>query len=148
MYKTILVPLDGSRRAEYVLQHAEQLALCYGAKLFLIRVVTPPKAIEVQNSPPESFQHLIDKRIGEAEMYLDGLKGEFMGRKIEVKSKVVFGSVVEEILDAAGREKADLIAMCSHGHSGISRLFYGSVAAGILNRVDRPLLVVRTRRKK
>jgi nucleotide-binding universal stress UspA family protein len=42
------------------------------------------------------------------------------------------------------QEEADLIAMASHGRSGLSRVFYGSVAAGVLHRVDRPLLLIRS----
>ena len=53
------------------------------------------------------------------------------------------GPVVKEILDFAEEEKVDLIALSSHGRTGLSRLFYGSVAAGILHQVDRPLLVIR-----
>jgi nucleotide-binding universal stress UspA family protein len=146
MYKTILIPLDGSRRAEHALEHAEQLALSHEVSLFLIRVVTPPKITDVENSPFEVFQKLLDERIREAQNYLDSLKGKLEEKHFKVESKVVFGSVVKEILDAAERIKADLIVMCSHGRTGLSRLFYGSVASGILNRVDRPLLVVRSRK--
>ncbi|MCB0137738.1 MAG: universal stress protein, partial [Caldilineaceae bacterium] len=53
------------------------------------------------------------------------------------------GPVVTAILDVAEREKADLIAMASHGRTGLSRVFYGSVAAGILHKADRPLLLIR-----
>lgn len=146
MYKTILIPLDGSRRAEQALKHAEQLALCHGARLVMIRVVTPPKVAEVESSPYQLFLKVLDERIGKAKTYLEGLRGEFEEKHITVESKVVFGSVVKEILDAAERMDADLVVMSSHGRTGLSRLFYGSVAAGILSRVDRPLLVVRSRR--
>jgi nucleotide-binding universal stress UspA family protein len=47
-------------------------------------------------------------------------------------------------LHAADDEDADLICMGSHGRSGLSRVFYGSVAAGVLHRVDRPLLLIRS----
>jgi nucleotide-binding universal stress UspA family protein len=52
---------------------------------------------------------------------------------------------VEKIIEAANAEDVDLIAMTSHGRGGLSRIFYGSVAAGILNRIDRPLFIVRSR---
>jgi nucleotide-binding universal stress UspA family protein len=54
--------------------------------------------------------------------------------------------VVEAILKAAEQENVDLIAMSSHGRSGLSRVFYGSVAAGLLQRIDRPLLIIRSRK--
>jgi nucleotide-binding universal stress UspA family protein len=44
----------------------------------------------------------------------------------------------------ADREQADLIAMASHGRTGLARVFYGSVASGVLNQADRPLLLIRT----
>ncbi|MGB5749391.1 MAG: universal stress protein [Desulfobacterales bacterium] len=53
--------------------------------------------------------------------------------------------MIEAILKAAEEEKVELIAMSSHGRSGVSRVFYGSVAAGLLHRIDRPLLIIRSR---
>jgi nucleotide-binding universal stress UspA family protein len=47
------------------------------------------------------------------------------------------------ILDVAAKENADLIALASHGRSGLARVFYGSVASAILQRADRPLLLIR-----
>ncbi|MCB0075487.1 MAG: universal stress protein, partial [Caldilineaceae bacterium] len=59
------------------------------------------------------------------------------------KKVVEQGPIVRTILDVAERENADLIAMASHGRSGLARVFYGSVAAGVLQSADRPLLIVR-----
>jgi nucleotide-binding universal stress UspA family protein len=71
----------------------------------------------------------------------------FGSLQIEAQTRVVVaGSVVEAILREAEEEKVDLIAMSSHGRSGMSRVFYGSVAAGLLHRVDRPLLIIRSRK--
>jgi nucleotide-binding universal stress UspA family protein len=80
----------------------------------------------------------------EAESYLASWQGEFREKGIEARTRVEQGSIVETIINAADRESADLIAMASHGHTGLSRVFYGSVAAGVLHRVDRPLLLVRS----
>lgn len=55
------------------------------------------------------------------------------------------GPVVKVILDTAVKEKTDLIAMASHGRSGLGRVFYGSVAAGVVQHIDRPLLIIRSR---
>lgn len=55
------------------------------------------------------------------------------------------GPVVETIINVAEKEKADLIAIASHGRTGLSRVFYGSVASGLLHSIDRPLLLVRSR---
>ena len=86
-----------------------------------------------------------ERRTKQAESYLAALQGEYREKGIEVRMRVVYGSAVEAILHAAEREGADLIAMASHGRTGLSQVFYGSVAAGVLHRVDRPLLLVRSR---
>ena len=145
MYKTILVPLDGSKRAENILRHVDQLAFCYHASVIFFQVLKPPVRTDYAFPHMDLFQQQLDEQQREAKAYLDGIKGKFREKKIASTSRVVFGSVVKEILCMADQEKADLIAICSHGRGGLSRLFYGSVAAGVLNRVDRPLLVVRSR---
>jgi len=143
MYKIILVPLDGSGRAESILPHAEQLAQNTGAKLLLLRVVGPQavglaQGVDVPVEEPVS-------RSEQAHEYLRGKQGELKEKGLEAGHRVVEGPVVEAIIKTAQREDVDLIAMASHGRSGIQRVFYGSVAAGVLQRVDRPILLVRSR---
>jgi len=145
MYHTILVPLDGSKRAEAILPHVEEMALGYEAKVIFVRVVEPPPVVVV----PEGGRRLghqmeFERREEEAESYLTGIQGEFREKGIEAKTSITFGPVVEEIAKATGREGADLIALASHGRTGLSQVFYGSVAAGVLQRVDRPLLLIRS----
>jgi nucleotide-binding universal stress UspA family protein len=55
---------------------------------------------------------------------------------------------VQEIISAAERNDADLIALASHGRTGLAQVFYGSVAAGVLHRIDRPLLLIRASANK
>jgi nucleotide-binding universal stress UspA family protein len=145
MYHTILVPLDGSKRAEAILPHVEEMALRYGAKVVFMRVVEPPTVVVM----PEGGHRLVhrlefERREKEAKSYLAGIQGEFREKGIKVKASITFGPIVEEIVNAAEREGADLIALASHGLTGLAQVFYGSVAAGILQRVDRPLLLVRS----
>ena len=143
MYKTILVPLDGSKRAEAILPHVENLAICYQAKVIFLQVVEPlPLLIEGGNPVPDLIEH--KQHLQAVESYLAARQGEFREKGIETKTLVVPGAIVVEIIDAAEREDADLIAMASHGRTGLARVFYGSVAAGVLHRVDRPLLLVRS----
>jgi len=145
MYNTILVPLDGSKRAEAILPHVEELAHRYKSKIIFIQVVELYKAqagSEFYNY--DLFQEVSILAVKEAESYLNGLKGEFKKKGVAASSRVVEGAVAEAIIDAAEREEADIIAIASHGRSGLSRAFYGSVAAGILHSIDRPLLVIRS----
>ena len=80
----------------------------------------------------------------EAEEYLVGVQGEFKEMKIPTRSETAHGPVVDAIIATAERIDAGLIAIASHGRSGLGTVFYGSVAAGVLHRIDRPLLIIRS----
>ena len=143
MYQTILAPLDGSKRAEAILPHLEELATRNKAKVIFMQVVEP---VLIAAGAEFAFQTQdeYDALEKQAEEYLDGIKGEFREKGIEARTIVTHGPVVEAIITAAEREKVDLIAIASHGRTGLSRVFYGSVAAGVLHRIDRPLLLIRS----
>jgi nucleotide-binding universal stress UspA family protein len=145
MYHKILVPLDGSKRAEKILPHVEELALRFKAKVIFLNV------IEYKAVPAGEDQYInlsaqeLDQVKKQAETYLSGIQKEFSGKNIESQSGVIYGAVVEGIINIAALEGVDLIALASHGRGGLARVFYGSVAAGLLHRVDRPLLIIRSR---
>ena len=142
MYSTILVPLDGSKRAEAILPHVEELAQRYGTKVIFIQVVAPaPSGVGLRGVHLAPYH----RRRGEARSYLAARQGEFREKGIKAQIHVIDGSIVEAIIDAAEREGVDLIAIASHGRAGLSQMLYGSVAAGVLCRVDRPLLLIRSR---
>ena len=144
MYKTILAPLDGSKRAEAILPHLEEAARRYKAKVIFLQVIEQTLLLVV----PESFyvgQDQFEEKAKKAEVYLESLKGAFREKGIEAQTLTAHSPVVEAIINAAERESADIIAIASHGRGGLSRVFYGSVAAGILHRTDRPLLLIRSR---
>jgi nucleotide-binding universal stress UspA family protein len=145
MYKTVLVPLDGSNRAEAILTHVEELALQLNATVVLVRVIEPiPYVMTPEGTPMLLHEQELRQRTSDAEIYLTALQGKFREKGIEARTIILNGPVVGALIDAAESEGADLIAMASHGRSGLSQCFYGSVAAGVLHRVDRPLLVVRS----
>ncbi len=146
MYKKILVPLDGSSRAEKILPHVKNLAKVNNSEVIFLQVIRPIivsdgyKGILVEESQGES-----NRKLGEALEYLSGIEGEFRESGIITHKRSLIGSVVNIIIEVSQSENVDLIAMASHGRSGLSRVFYGSVAAGILQAVDRPLLLIRSR---
>jgi nucleotide-binding universal stress UspA family protein len=146
MYKKILVPLDGSKRAEIILPHVEEIALNLKSKLLFLFVVDPSfDTFGPHGTLPEMSVEVWKRRISDAEIYLSSLEGEFREKGITAGIFVEKGHVVNTIIQVANREDVDLIAMASHGRTGLSRVFYGSVAAGVLHRVDRPLLLIRSR---
>jgi nucleotide-binding universal stress UspA family protein len=146
MYKKILVPLDGSKRAEAILPHVKNLALCFNAKVIFFIVIEPGHFIEHDEiTYATTYEERLDHQIKETESYLASILEQFREEGIKVQTLIGDGPVVKAILDAAKSESADLLAMTSHGRSGLSRTFYGSISAGVLQRIDRPLLLVRSR---
>lgn len=146
MYHKILVPLDGSKRAERILPHVEELARRYKAKVIFLQVVEYKTIARTEGAFISLKEQEFDQAQKEAETHLEGIQGEFREKNIECKIHVSYGPVVEGIISMAAQEGADLIALASHGRGGLSRVFYGSVAAGLLHRVDRPLLIIRSRK--
>lgn len=148
MYKTILVPLDLSQRAEAILPHVENLALRYGATVVLLYVEEMPLMLERDEVVDwEQFRNTLRDGRQKTEAYLDAIIAEWRKKDISARKRIGQAPVVKCIVDSAAEEKADLVAMSSHGSGGMTRTFYGSVAAGVLQHIDRPLLLVRSRKK-
>ena len=145
MYSTILVPLDGSKRAEAILSHVEKMAIKFGARVVLLTCVEQklayPGDLEV-SAMARTDDDMVQQTQG-AKSYLQEVQTKLEQQGIRVSTTIMQGQPVEAILAVAAQENADLIAIASHGRSGLGRVFYGSVAAGILQRVDRPLLIIR-----
>jgi nucleotide-binding universal stress UspA family protein len=151
MYKTILVPLDGSKRAEAILPHVKDMAAHYGSSLVFLRVfeitlITPEMADydDEYKALPHINREQIQEQIADAQNYLRGVCKKMADQGIRSRFRVEHGPIAATIINKAAEEKADIIAMASHGASGLEGVYYGSVAAGVLQRVDRPLLIVRS----
>jgi len=146
MYRNILVPLDLSRRAEAILPHVEQLAQRYNAKVIFLHVVQPDKIFLGPEVPSQRhyFEEL-NRKMKTAEAYLAELKEQFQQKGIHTQEMILSGAITEMILTTAENQAVDLIAIASHGWGGLSRVFYGSVAASVLHKIDRPLLLIRSR---
>jgi len=146
MYNTILVPLDGSKRAEAILPQVEELAQQCNAKVVLVQVLDPIPVVTSLDGTTMAVDPLtIERMEKKAEEYLVSREGALHEKGIQAETHLTCGEVVPTILETAQREDADLIALASHGRSGLSRALFGSVAAGILQGANRPLLLVRSR---
>jgi len=139
MIKKILVPLDGSPAAEAVLPLVTHLAQAEKAEVELITVLTPGG---IWNAVASMIKW--DAEEAAAREYVEGKARELEGHGIKAHPTVGFGQAADAVFDAAKSKKADLIAMTSHGRSGIARWFLGSVAEKLLH-TTAPLLVVRPR---
>lgn len=146
MYKKILVPLDGSKRAETILPHVEELAQCFDAEIIFLKVVEPVRIVAPIDGyvpDPDTTWQQHKKRIRRSKTYVNSLAGEFREKNISARAIIEDGPVIKKIIEVAFRDNVDLVAMASHGRTGLSQVFYGSVASGILHQIDRPLLLIR-----
>jgi nucleotide-binding universal stress UspA family protein len=144
MYKKILVPLDGSELAKKALDQAEKLAKTFDAEIVLFQVVP---FMPIYGSPELVTPLIIDEKQKEvAERYLMDLAEELKKRDLRVSSMVRTGQqVAVEIIDFAKERGVDLIAMCTHGRSGITRWVLGSVTLKVLTRAETPILLIRSK---
>ena len=144
MYKRILVPLDGSKRAERILPFVEDLANVHEGTVIFLQVIESPTYVSGPYDAGIYYdQSNTEQTIKDAKLYLNALVGELREKGISARCEVDFGPVVRAILEVAAREQVDLVAMASHGRTGMARVFYGSVAAGVMQQTDRPLLLIR-----
>jgi len=145
MYKKILVPLDGSELAKMALDQAEKLAKTFDAEIILFQVVP---FMPIYGSPELVTPLIVDEKQKEAaERYLADLSEELKKRGLRVAATVRTGQqVAVEIIDFAKEAGTDLIIMCTHGRSGISRWVMGSVALKVLTRAETPILLIRSKR--
>jgi nucleotide-binding universal stress UspA family protein len=145
MYDTILVPLDGSKRAEAILPHVQAFGRGAQSKIILLTALEHKMFVSAEGIQSQLDAGELERKMQAAEEYLSNLVEQFRRMDIEAEYQVVYGPAVDVIIKAAEEEDAGLIAIASHGRTGLGRVFYGSIAAGVLQAVDRPLLMVRSR---
>jgi nucleotide-binding universal stress UspA family protein len=146
----IILPLDGSPRAERALDLAAVLAGGLGARLLLLRVPLL-QGLEMQMAREQdgsgvpavfpSMQELVARARGEAKAYLDTLGQQLAERGIASDATVVEASPADAILEAA--DGAHMIVMASHGRGGLERWAFGSVTDKVLQAAESPLILVR-----
>ena len=152
MYKHIMVPLDGSELAECVLPQVEMIAKSCQTipKITLVRVVTPLKlygGLDFGGVPeyisPEQIQRLEDDSKKSAQDYLAKQVRRLKGHGITAEAKVTSGMASQTLTKYAEDNGVDLIIIATHGRSGISEWFWGSVAERVLKTSKIPVLMVR-----
>ncbi len=137
----MLIPLDGSPLAEAVLPRAVELAKDSGAKVELLR------AVEAYTLPGVDPTEAQIKVVEEGEAYLRDVAGRLKAEGVRsVETSVWYGPAANAIVEAARLHKVDLIAMTTHGRSGLGRLILGSVAESVLRGTTVPILLIRAAR--
>ena len=149
MLKHILVPLDGSERAERAIPYAIEIATPSTKVTLLYVLELPITPFLVSASPPalpqqtENYDLHRARRIEHAREYLRQASSSFEGKAETIETRVILGSdPAEKILDFSEAQTVDVIVMATRGHSGIKWWFMGSVTQKVLQAASCPVFVV------
>jgi nucleotide-binding universal stress UspA family protein len=144
MYEKILVPLDGSKESERVVDHVRVIAKSCGVpEVVLLRVIEPlATAANLTYIGEDSARDLKQKAKAAAEEYLSYAADRLRTHCGGVKTAVLEGNPASVILDYASENGVDLIAMSTHGASGLTRWAIGSVTERVIRHSAVPLLVL------
>jgi len=141
MYQRILVPLDGSELAECVLPHVKAIAKgCNIGEVVLLEVVEPPPAWAAEGI---DFYAVQNASVEAAKEYLSKVQSQLSSEGFNVRSEVLVGKAAETIIEFSQQNAVDLVAIATHGRSGISRWVFGSVADKLVRSSSVPLLLIR-----
>lgn len=149
---SVVVPLDGSELGELALPPALDLAKSMNLEVVLIRAYELPATAYYRGEdyPPgaeafiPSYEELVAAASAEAREYLDAKVKDLRSQGLEkVRSQVLAGAAGEEIIKFSHNTSGSLIAMCTHGRSGVTRWVLGSVTEKVVRHADAPVLVVR-----
>jgi nucleotide-binding universal stress UspA family protein len=144
MFQRILVPLDGSMRAERAMPIAARIARASGGSIVLLRAVEPPVEYETYLTQGESLAKSTPKKyVGEAADYLSRVALSEVLKGIPVVTEEIVGAPEPTILDYAASSQIDLIVLCSHGYTGFKRWAIGSVADKVVRHAPMPVLFLR-----
>ncbi len=132
MFRTLVVPLDGSELAERALPYATALAATAGGKIVLVRVALAPVPATLDGATWVQEQ---SAAIAEAEQYL-ALVASKVGARVPVEMSVPYGRAAECILDSIVEYAADAVVMATHGRTGLQHLLVGSVAEAVIAGTD------------
>jgi nucleotide-binding universal stress UspA family protein len=143
MFQRILVPLDGSLRAERALPIAARIARHTSGTVHLIQVINPQIDYSGGLAPaPLLSEQVIEMEMTEASRYLQSISTLQLSG-IATTTEVSFGFPAQCVLAAAAEQQSDLIVLCSHGRTGFVRWALGSVAHTLSHESTVPTLVLR-----
>jgi nucleotide-binding universal stress UspA family protein len=154
MYKSILVPLDGSKLSECTLQHVKAIVQgCQVSNVTLLTVIEPPQQFIMENGGRTQVEAMFQeqknmqaKALDNANKYLIEASSRLSKDKIDAKTDVVQAprntGVADVILEYAKNNATDLIIMSTHGRSGITRWAMGSIADKVVRSSVFPVLLV------
>jgi nucleotide-binding universal stress UspA family protein len=141
--RRILVPLDGSSLAEQILPAAVRIAQAMSGELMLLQVPIAQMAGWTTSEWPAPVLSMLATAEENAQAYLSNVAGRLTQQGIVVSTATRIGSVANAIVEYAEDNQVDLIALCTHGRTGLARWALGSVADRVLRASNTPILLIR-----
>jgi nucleotide-binding universal stress UspA family protein len=139
--RRILVGLDGSALAETILLDVQVLAERVRADLVLLHVTHVPEGVRAAGSPV-AIEEVLAQEQAKARTYLEQVGHRLTAAGLTVHTALLVGETATEIVRYAERERIDLIALATHGRSGMRRWVHGSVADAVIHSTTTPLLLL------
>jgi nucleotide-binding universal stress UspA family protein len=144
MFKRILVPLDGSVRAERALPVAARLAHASGGTVVLLQVVSPvADFVSYPAVDPWLIQSAGNAELEEARHSLESLTHVDSLQDVHTEATIIVGQAAAGILSVVQTHAIDLIVLCSHGYTGMKRWVLGSIAEKVAHHAPVPVLLLR-----
>lgn len=145
MFEKILVCLDGSNLAEQIIPYARQEAQRFCSQVHLLHIVEKPHIVTTPQKPEFVIEEPgLQSEKFEAAAYLENISASLHINGLNVSCTILEGTVGESILTYAQQYGIGLIAMATHGRSGLRRAVFGSVADFVLRKSEFPILLVRS----
>ena len=145
MYTRILTPLDGSGVSEQVIPFVRSLAAGLSLPTTLLHAIEPETfTIPQMLNPSLHAEEFASHRMRHARQYVEPVAAELGRLGLTVHTEIPQAEPATAIVDEAATDPGTLIAMASHGRSGLARWWMGSVADKVLHLTDNPLLVIRS----
>ena len=141
MFKSIVVPIDIAHRSSWEVALPQAIKLAKSDRGMVTAITVVRDIGTMFEGAYFAFQ--IEQLMEKAREQLAEIVSKYSPGSIQIEEEVRFGSICQEILDAAEDRKADLIVMGTNGRTGLSRLVLGSVASRVSARADRPVGVIR-----
>lgn len=142
--KKILVPTDFSKYSDYALQYAASLARDFGAELFLLHVVPEGDLRTMYDYPPDfPLEQILNDQKKLAEQQFEQIVRDEAKRGLKVTPLVYSGKAHEEIVNTANNYGVDLIVIATHGRTGLTHVWMGSVAEKVVRLAPCPVLTIK-----
>jgi nucleotide-binding universal stress UspA family protein len=150
VYKTIILPLDGSELAEQAIPHAGTLARALNARIVLARAYNPLQdlsrgaaALQEEGATARELVAETERIVrAEAHDYLAAIRERLQKEGLDVQQEELKGAPVPSLVELVSRTEDPMVVMTTRGRSGLKRLVLGSVAYGLVHALEIPIHLI------